>query len=268
MKTKTIGRASFSGIPRTIPSYRGNIGAVTTDTIVGAVDRAQPSKWLCKLTRVLSNEITFGRDEGRGNGRRWGRERKGTWNESKKRIESKRHKRIKGVPRKLRSINKCVSFSPLPPFFFFFLFSPIRHAIFMLVQNKILITNGRSSVAIRSRPVHAPFDSFAFPSRIFFSHNFFAVWKRNSSYNLVSTSRSQGSVRSFSLPLFRKWTLTRKKLFLFLYRFRYLPRCLRVFYFLLHFFFLMNFYTRNYNWFHWRYTREEYLGKKRKKKKK
>lgn len=62
---------------------------------------------------------------------------------SKKRIESKRHKRIKGVPRKLRSINKCVSFSP-----FFFLFSPIRHAIFMLVQNKILITNGRSSVAI------------------------------------------------------------------------------------------------------------------------
>lgn len=77
----------------------------------------------------------------------------------------------------------------------------------MLVQNKILITNGRSSVAIRSRPVHAPFDSFAFPSRIFFSHNFFAVWKRNSSYNLVSTSRSQGSVRSFSLPLFPKWTL-------------------------------------------------------------
>ena len=137
----------------------------------------------------------------------------------------------------------------------------------MLVQNKILITNGRSSVAIRSRPVHAPFDSFAFPSRIFFSHNFFAVWKRNSSYNLVSTSHSQGSVRSFSLPLFPKWTLTRKKLFLFLYRFRYLPRCLRVFYFLLHFFFLMNFYTRNYNWFHWRYTREEYLGKKRKKKK-
>lgn len=66
MKTKTIGRASFSGIPRTIPSYRGNIGAVTTDTIVGAVDRAQPSKWLCKLTRVLSNEITLGRgrDEG------------------------------------------------------------------------------------------------------------------------------------------------------------------------------------------------------------
>ena len=137
----------------------------------------------------------------------------------------------------------------------------------MLVQNKILITNGRSSVAIRSRPVHAPFDSFAFPSRIFFSHNFFAVWKRNSSYNLVSTSHSQGSVRSFSLPLFPKWTLTRKKLFLFLYRFRYLPRCLRVFYFLLRFFFLMNFYTRNYNWFHSRYTRGEYLGKKRKKKK-
>lgn len=201
MKTKTIGRASFSGIPRTIPSYRGNIGAVTTDTIVGAVDRAQPSKWLCKLTRVLSNEITLGRDEGRGNGRRWGRERKGTWNESKKRIESKRHKRIKGVPRKLRSINKCVSFSPLPPFFFFFLFSPIRHAIFMLVQNKILITNGRSSVAIRSRPVHAPFDSFAFPSRIFFSHNFFAVEEKLELQPRVNLAQPRIRSFFFSSPL-------------------------------------------------------------------
>lgn len=111
------------------------------DTIVGAVDRAQPSKWLCKLTRVLSNEITFGRKrEWKAMGKRE-RERGGT---SKKRIESKRHKRIKGVPRKLGSINKWrFLFSPL-----FSFFSPIRHAIFMLVQNKILITNGRSSVAI------------------------------------------------------------------------------------------------------------------------
>lgn len=142
----------------------------------------------------------LGEGEGRGNGRRWGRERKGTWNESKKRIESKRHKRIKGVPRKLRSINKCVSFSP-HLFFLFFLFSPIRHAIFMLVQNKILITNGRSSVAIRSRPVHAPFDSFAFPSRIFFSHNFFAVEEKLELQPRVNLAQPRIRSFFFSSPL-------------------------------------------------------------------
>lgn len=133
----------------------------------------------------------------------------------------------------------------------------------MLVQNKILITNGRSSVAIRSRPVHAPFDSFAFPSRIFFSHNFFAVEEKLELQPRVNLAQPRIRSFFFSSPLSK----VDSKLFLFLYRFRYFPRCLRVFYFLLRFFFVMNFYTRNYNWFHWRYTREEYLGKKRKKKK-
>lgn len=59
------------------------------DTIVGAVDRAQPSKWLCKLTRVLSNEITFGRrrdERMEGDGEK----RKGTWwkEQEKDRVET------------------------------------------------------------------------------------------------------------------------------------------------------------------------------------
>lgn len=102
----------------------------------------------------------------------------------------------------------------------------------MLVQNKILITNGRSSVAIRSRPVHAPFDSFAFPSRIFFSHNFFAVEEKLELQPRVNLAQPRIRSFFFSSPLSKMDS----KLFLFLYRFRYLPRCLRVFYFLLHFF--------------------------------
>lgn len=118
-------------------------------------------------------------EEGRENGRRWGkeREREGEGAVEQEKDRSKRHKRIKGVPRKLRSINKCVSFSF---FFSFFLFPPIRHAIFMLVQNKILITNGRLSVAIHETGSR----TFRFV-RVSISHFLLAI--SNLSHNLFSS---------------------------------------------------------------------------------
>lgn len=95
----------------------------------------------------------------------------------------------------------------------------------------------------------------------------------------MSTSPSQGSPFFFSL--FRKWiqrernslrSLLRPPFFSFFFYivsdiFHVVFVFLIIFFF--YTFFVMNFYTdtRNYNWFHSRYTRGEYLRAKRKKKK-
>lgn len=95
----------------------------------------------------------------------------------------------------------------------------------------------------------------------------------------MSTSPSQGSPFFFSL--FRKWikrernslrSLVRPPFFSFFFYivsdiFHVVFVFLIIFFF--YTFFVMNFYTdtRNYNWFHSRYTRGEYLRAKRKKKK-
>lgn len=94
----------------------------------------------------------------------------------------------------------------------------------------------------------------------------------------MSTSPSQGSPFFFSL--FRKWiqrernslrSLLRPPFFSFFFYivsdiFHVVFVFLIIFFF--YTFFVMNFYTdtRNYNWFHSRYTRGEYLRAKRKKK--